>query len=261
VARSNVQGSAHDEAWGWSEISRLTAEIATLPNLNDIEIEPGSALDIDGRIQDYDVPSDQVLFLLAVATDHLDSFGRMVHGEFGGLPAMSGYTLLRAAIEAASTAIWLRLPGTANSRVARSLWMIVTARDDVEGLARRLGLSNPAGYERMKARVAGIIESRKGLRPSMIERVYRKTTIINEVDRHVPRRIMTALEAWQACSGITHSNRTSALMFLAREEIGRTDRKMLVRMTASAVIIAEILGVAVACVRKASDQFIEQAHA
>lgn len=261
MASRDIQESPQDAEWGWQEMERLFSQLDSLPTWRDLPIEDGSLFAIDARIQDYDPANDQVIFPLGVAMDHLDSFRRMLGDPNGGLSPMSGYTLMRAAIEAAATAIWLRCSNKANTRVMHSLWMIVHARDDIEGLATKLGIHNAAGYKRMRARVDAIIAGRHGLLASSLERHYTKTTIINEVEKHVPTRLFGCLVAWQACSGITHSNRTSTLMFLERETVAQNGSRSLYSMTASARVTAEVLFVAVACVQKASDLYVEHSIA
>ncbi len=250
-----------DTQWGWLEIQRLFAQLEELPDWSKIPVKDGSVFAIDARIQDYDPANDQVIFLLGVAMDHLKAFQRMLVDPNGGLPAMSGYTLMRAAIEAAATAIWLRCSNKANTRVMHSLWIIVHGRDEIEGLATKLGIHNAAGYRRMRERVDGIIASRRGLLASSLSRHYSKTTVINDIERFVPNRLFGCLEAWQACSGITHSNRSSTLMFLEHEIVATEGKTSTFKVTASARVTAEILFVAVSCVQKASDLYVEHAGA
>ena len=246
---------------GWLEIERLMTLVDDRTDYNSVTVEPGSLFAIDARIEDYDPPADQVSFLIGVATDHLETFGRLLRAD-GGLPPLAGYTLLRAAIEAAATAIWLRMPGTSNARIGRSLWMIVNAREDVEGLAARLGLTNQAGYDRMRTRVDGIIESRRGLNPGVLTRHHTKTSIIAEAQRRVRRRLFSCLEAWQACSGITHSNRTTALMFLEHQHLGvSSNNRTTYWMTASAYVTSEVMNLAVGCMTTAIDLYIEHSRA
>lgn len=256
MARLNVRESAEHAVWGGQEIKRLFAQLDTLPDLLPVLIEPGSAFEIDGRIQDYDPANDQVLFLLGVARDHLTTFQRMLVDPNGGLPPFAGYTLLRAAIEAAGTAFWLRMPGTANARIGRSLWLIVNGREETTGLARRLNIENVVGYERLRARVDAIVAGRHGLTPGMLERRHTKTSILNEVDQRVPRRTFSCLEAWQACSGLTHSNRSSALMFLEHESFPHSEGRALHSFTASSVVTAEVLYCAMQCVQGATDKYL-----
>jgi hypothetical protein len=261
MALREIKESPHDTAWGWEEMERLLTIVDSLPDLVSLPIESGSIFQVDAQIENYDPPADQVIFLVGVARDHLDAFRSMLVKPNGGLPAMAGYTLLRATIEAASTAIWLRCSNKANTRVMRSLWMIVHSRDDVAGLAAKLQIENTAGYERMKARVDGIISGRKGLLASSLSRRYTKTDMINEADKHVPRRKLSCLEAWQACSGITHSNRNSVLMLLEREALETVGTRTTFSMTASALVTAEVLSIAVACLTTASEIFVTHSTA
>ena len=94
-----------------------------------------------------------------------------------------------------------------------------------------------------------------------LDRRYTSTDILNDADRHIDIRSLSALTAWQACSAITHGNRNSVLMLLERETLAIEGTVTTYNVTASAMITAEILHTAVACVRKATDLFIAQAKA
>lgn len=256
----SVEG-AELEAQGYAILKEQFARLDALVDLHEVDVEPLSELELDGRVADYDPPADQVVQLIASARDHLSMLRLFIEAPTGGLPMMAGYTLIRAALEASATAVWLMVGGTRNKRVFRSLHHALRNREEAEPLAVSLGLNNAAGFARMQERIRGIHASRPGLRQKSLGVWITRTSIVREADRHVSTTELSGLQAWRGASGIAHSSRVVLLMFSERKLLRREGKRGVYYMTASAAITATMFRTAVDFMARATSLYEEMSKA
>jgi hypothetical protein len=94
----------------FERLSRLMAREDWVPS----PVKAGSKLDLDRLATDYDPISDQAVFFVAVAADHLFTFKEVVEGK-EKLPVMAGFTLMRASVGNSARGIYLLAPALAQN--------------------------------------------------------------------------------------------------------------------------------------------------
>lgn len=226
-----------------------------------IQVEKGSRLAHDAKINDYDSIDLQATYLEVAARDHLETLRRHITLDGGGIPAMSSFTLIRAAVECAAHGIWLLSSSKVDKRIFRSLQRHLMNRNDVEPLAQSLGISNPEGYARMRERLDGIHGSRGGLRQRSLDRPLTTTAVVSDADRFVKTLDLTGLQVWQACSGLAHGNSSSSLIFMERQRISTNGKVSTYSFTTSAYLIGQMFRVAVDYLDTLTVLYAQQAKA
>jgi hypothetical protein len=213
---------------GAQGLQLLQQELTRLANLeesgaSEITALQGSLLEADDIAIEYTPMSYQLQFIAASAHDHLSTLGRLLTAPDGGLPAMAGYTLIRSGLEASAYGIWLLNGGTMNKRVIRALRLIQHNRRDVESLAVRLGTTDEAKNDRVRARLLEIKDRRGGLKQLSLDEFPSTTAIIEEADRQVAEASFSGIQVWKACSGMAHANQGAAVNMLERRQISAGD--------------------------------------
>lgn len=262
MAQTHVEEGAELEQLGLERLGHLFARLDGIGDLNQVQIDEGSQLDRDARLNPYDPADQQVIFCSGVAADHLGTLSR--HTQAEGLPTYAGFTLIRAAVEACSQGIWLLSGGTDDKRLFRALQAILRSRNDADALARSLGLTNPAGYERMSARLDELKNQRPGLRSKSLDRDLKTTEVVLDAGRHVDRvQGLTGLDVWRAGSGFAHGNRTTAMMFMERRVIAdHPERKSSdYYVTSSWYVTSLMVEVAIAHLERMHEMFERAARA
>jgi hypothetical protein len=170
------------------------------------------------------------------------------------MPARAPFTLLRAALENASIAVWLLAPEDRRERVLRLLRLIwVDGEDNVQAWGL-VGAESPRSREERKselqemARAAGLSQEQVGL--VAVRPVW--TSIVKSAGDGA--RELTgerALLAWTVSSGIAHARPWAALSILDRVEppvvdgdvtrlkLKASDRWVMVIAHAAAAMLAE----------------------
>ncbi len=180
----------------------------------------GSRLQADDALTDPYRLSHQVVLALISAVDHFEAL-RLLVQDAGVMPARAPFTLLRAALENASVAVWLLAPDDRKLRVLRLLRLIWTDGED-----------NVLAWESIEAQPSWSREERKTNLQEMaraadlsLEQVsqvatqLRWTTIVKGAgDGALELTGERALLAWRVSSGIAHARPWAALSILDRVE-------------------------------------------
>lgn len=197
----------------------------------------------DDRATPYENISSQVRSYLSVAIDHLRTL-REVALEGQSLPAMAGFTLIRAAVEAIGTSLWLLGPGSRDVRVLHSLQLareshhdVFTAEAEYRGTSPKL----PEDDATIR-RLAEIRDDRPGLRgrslhePTMAKR-------LKEAQAFAENEKFTLIVIWRIASGIAHGGRGMLYELLDREVIETDETRFEVMMKSSFTAVAGMYAV------------------
>jgi hypothetical protein len=207
-------------------------------------VQPGSPLAADDRITNPLQVSHAAIHGIATAVDHLHSL-RMLIQTAEALHTFAPFTLCRAAIEGAATAIWVLSPPSRDERIRRRLVLenmnvrdadgAITAMGGTSSLEDRLDRIQEIARRRPPLDPNGIVGSPPGLK-----------RIVQEAGAAFELGSKAALICWQACSGITHSRLWASINLLDREELGRVANVRNLRMTASFKNVTTVTAISVA---------------
>lgn len=196
-------------------------------------VQPGSSLAGDDRKLPELKVSDACWAAFGHATDHLHAL-RLLLGNLGAAHPFASYTLLRSALESASTTLWLLHPASRKDR-----------------LTRRLQLAHLEAYESGKVQnLTGALPAPPGrAAPERLAELRQLATDLG-VDqvavsgRHVSYRDIvragsdgatldpdTAETVWRLYSGFAHGRTWATLGYLDREVIGTHDGSVDVKVT------------------------------
>lgn len=257
---ADAQPDPEMEAAGRLELLSLLEAIDDfVPRIRALQVRTGGALQrADGKTA-YAPISSQVGWQLQVAADHLNAFGRLVR-EDGRLPHYSGYVLIRAALEACATALWLFGPGKPAQRILRSLRLSWWFAQEANRFATDVGFDgetiNAETWEYLEQLRLGVKELRQSnLDVTQISR----TDMFVDVERRFrsPKKL-TPLHAWRVCSSLAHGNTAMAVMALKREQIDPRDPAKHVA-SSSWALVATFVRAAVWMFNEAIERFEELA--
>jgi hypothetical protein len=201
-----------------------------------------------------------VVQALISAVDHFETL-RLVVQEQHVLPARGGFTLLRAALENAATAVWLLAPVNRDERVFRLLRLEWADAWDEAQAMELMG----ATHERDKRKAALQALARdRGMSQERISQVAARSVGWGEIvatagDEARDLTGMRAKWAWMICSGLAHARRWAALGFLRRElSPGATDDLVGVKLSATEQQVAVMANIAVRMLAEAWRLFDER---
>lgn len=176
-------------------------------NLPGFEVAAGSEVaDDDVHVHPYLV-STAVSVGLHAAIDHLHAFYGLLWCS-GFLHSNAPSSLLRGALEAASSVVWLLESDDRADRVHRALrWY---SKDASDGKSAMSG-GGPAGvFEQRKVKLQEIAVAH-GLDPRSVRDGFSSTTAVTATRDFVGIEIMDVLLAWRLCSGYAHGRLWSQL--------------------------------------------------
>lgn len=150
--------------------------------------------------------SEELHFQINSARDHL----RHVHAGVRVAEHVSPFapfTLIRSAIESAAYGLWLQKPGTLNARIARLLQLQWDQRVSVDRYTSAVGIDNGPNTAKLAQWLAETRHARPGIQRDFREAMPTTTDVLIETDKlFKPRLSQSGLNAWRACSGVTHGN-------------------------------------------------------
>jgi hypothetical protein len=197
--------------------------------------------------------SHAALYSITVAVDHLHSL-RMLVQEAKSLHLFAPYTLNRAAVEAAATAVWLAAPRRRDERIRRRLKLQTQNARDSDSVAVRAGL--PSELQDRHRRIREIAGRRPNLDPNdIVGTPPGMETIVRDAGTDCAVGADTALVVWKVCSGITHGRMWAGINLSDREELTRVGDIAGVHMTPAAGRVALMTGVSVAFTAEARRLF------
>jgi hypothetical protein len=237
---------------GFRRLDAIEARIAALA------VRDHSSLDGDRTALPYNPISDQVQALLATATDHLRAVQVTVEDSGGKILAMSLFTLVRTAYEAAGTGLWLLHPSSRDKRLLRSMQLTWDNRRQVRSVGTELGKApaDDLGFQRMESRLNELRMAREGLRQEKLSGLESVTSRLRSIGTLVPGLVFPPVVLWQLASGIAHGNSSMVQSFLEKEQLtpftnGSADFKL----TSSVVSVAMFYDAALTVVERLIDKY------
>lgn len=220
---------------GFSRLNSIEERIAAL------SVEENSSLAGDRAATPYNPIPDQLIALLGTATDHLRAVQVSVEDSGGKILAMSLFTLVRSAFEAAGTGVWVLQSAKRDDRVLRSFAVTWDNRRQVRSVMTELGHdpSSDEGFNRMNARLVELIDKRPGILGTRISRVDSVTERLKSIAEVFPGLVYPPLVLWQMSSGIAHGNTSMMRNVLEKRQVGPfKDGSADFELTSSVVAVA-----------------------
>ncbi|MER6791028.1 hypothetical protein [Amycolatopsis mediterranei] len=194
----------------------------------------GSSLFRDNQETDPYQIGHAVTNSLVGAIDHIQTLSALV-GRAGVIPARATFTILRGALENASTAAWLLQPASRDERILRRLrweWTNMTYR------AKAMKLADP-GFSLEPDRKQTLLDigSKRGFSGQKQAQILQRTTF-SEIVRaaasaidEVPEDVAEII--WNECSGVAHGQTWAVLAMADHEQLRESAEGILdLRLTA-----------------------------
>jgi hypothetical protein len=179
---------------------------------------------------------------------------RMLVQEAKSLHLFAPYTLNRAAIEAAATAVWLTAPRRRDERIRRRLKLQTQNARDTDSVAVLVGL--PSELQDRYRQIREIVAHRPNLDPTgILGTPPGMETIVRDAGAECAVGSDAALRVWKVCSGMTHGRMWAGIDLSYRQELTRVGDVAGVHMTPSAGRVALMTGVSVAFTAEARRLF------
>lgn len=183
-------------------------------------VQRGSVLYADEHWAEPFKSSTAFWLSMSATSDHLHALKLLVW-EANVHHTYAPYTLARAAIEAASTAVWLLSPETREERVLRALrWYAQNFRDECRAL------NDEQQRDKWLGRIKDTALAR-GLDTSAATRKLTTTEVVEGADSLIPG----THTAWQAFSGMAHSRMWAPMGLLETEVLSRDKGTTTTKMT------------------------------
>jgi hypothetical protein len=224
-----------------------------------LEVASGSSLALDRQAAPYNSVPDLVYNLLGVALDHLHGLQVSVEGSGGALLAMSSFTLIRSAIEAAGTGLWILQPEDRDERLLRSRRLIYDNRRQVSVLQTESGQNDP-GFRRSETRLRLQLQARPSLAHHRIDKLASVTSRLRDASESVPQLSRPPLSLWRIASGIAHGNHHMGIVALERKQKGFSGfgGSTMYEVTSSYAVVAEFYGAAIQMIDALIDLYDDQ---
>jgi hypothetical protein len=170
--------------------------------------------------------SQAVAHALTIAVDHLHCMRMALTGErpdLIGLHTHAPFTLLRASLENASTAVWLAGPSSRRERILRRLRLEMKNIDEIERMLKAAGTAEPQAMQDRRRQVHELAAARQIDPPEIAELpTYSEivkdaglTTELHDADHNL------AFLFWKMCSAFAHGDRWT-IGLLDLEVLGQT---------------------------------------
>lgn len=235
-----------------AQVKGLSAEVAALP-----APQPGSSLGRDDDLAAPFKPSQVTRRALANATEHLDAL-RMLLVEVGVQHPAVPFTLLRAAIETAATAIWVLDPqGRRPERVLRALRLALKEASDQNRLEVTMGSTPSRPFADRKARILEVAGG--GIGPDTKVTQPTSKEIVESAEASTGRNV-GLYAAWQICSGFAHGRLWSTLAVQDREAVSESDDgDLMLRITGSTKALTWALTLSITAVMQGAELYRKRA--
>jgi hypothetical protein len=189
---------------------------------------------------------------LVSAVDHLDALRALV-ADAHVVHARATFTLMRAAIENAATAVWLLGPSSRDERILRRLRLAWADSRDLEKAVLRAGQQPPLSKQGWKTKLETVAQARS-MASAQIATITRDqptfTSIVEAAGSDAgPEGLDSdlALVCWMVASGMAHARLWAALSsVLDRTDVpgASTPATKVMRLSASDTALAAIAQVA-----------------
>jgi hypothetical protein len=246
--RRQLSQSESERAWASLRID--FAEIGGWQDegVNSVEAKPGSLLGVVDAMSEPFQASHQIGYLLHTAVDHLHAL-KMLMEETGAQHTFAPYTLIRAAIESAATALWILQPDMAREVARRSLNLEYADLNDLK--RANTTVDADAGHDEVRLETFDGCLSKHGWKNQEVKpRPPGPLLIIQGVSEHFD--VFGAALMWQMCSAAAHGKRWARqyLTLFDFDDDG-TSKVLSGRLTSNESAIAMALHIACNIVRKA----------
>lgn len=226
-----------DEISGWHEA-----------NLKSYDALPGSLLHIADAMSEPHQASHVVGYLLLTAVDHLHAL-KAVMVDAGSQHTFAPYTLIRGAIENASTALWVLQQDDPRSVAVRALTLEYRGLIDQKRASRAVDAKAEIDEDLLQIFEDSL--KRHGFTHVEVKTAPQQLGLIEGVSKHF--NIRNAALTWQFCSAAAHG-RQWAWKYLTRFEPRNDDGVSKVlsgQLTSNETIIAYSLHTSCNLVRRA----------
>ncbi len=205
---------------------------------------PGSPLDGDNAaIAPYQV-SNLAWTPLVVAIDHLSLLASILQ-RGDSLQALAPYTLLRPAIEAAASTIWMLEPSSRDERALRALQFMWLDEKDSSRVSRARGVDGLA-RDALQSHIRDVAGQRPSVNSNRLFKPITTSEILAIADARVDAGRLDGVLWWTMLSGLSHGRPHGILALVQREEQGTVPNgSKSLEIRASLVALAHGLQVAV----------------
>jgi hypothetical protein len=202
---------------------------------------------------------------LLAALGCLQSFAQMSIREDANTISMTmspygGYALIRNALDAAGTVMWMLEPASSTGRVKRRLWLGVDEVKNWASFRRSIGRPWIEWKKAKRARLKEVAElAALAAWNPLKEEMPSMTSILEGLERHHSKVVMPWLSAWQLASGHAHGKLWAQVVShdLNEMEGTRTDVGATFRVTIKFGMVAVLLFEAVQLIEVAGTRYIE----
>lgn len=241
-------------------VANLSAELD-----KHIDVAPGSRLAADDARTPHQSVSTYAFAQLMAALGCLEALGMMGVREDDKqvsltLSPFGAYALIRNALDAAATAMWLLEPESSTLRIKRRLLLSVDEAKNSVSFQR--SMDRPDWSKRKDAKEARVREiavsaNLNGWDPFK-ERLPTMTSILLSLERHHKGAVMPWLPAWQLASGHAHAKlwAHTGSQQLDEQNETRTDTGATFRVSIKYSILALLLRETVELAASAEARFV-----
>lgn len=248
--KSSSKSRKSESARVWAGMRLDFAEISDWhePNVKSYDAASGSLLHVADAMSEPHQASHVVGYLLLTAVDHLHAL-KMVMVDAGSQHTFAPYTLIRGAIENASTALWILQQNDPRSVAVRALTLEYRGLLDQRRATR--AVDPKAEMDKDLLDIFNACLARHGFTHTQIKTPPQHLATIEATSQHF--HIRNAALTWQLCSAAAHG-RQWAWKYLTLFEPQDDDGVSKVidgQLTSNETIIAYSLNTACNVVRKA----------
>ncbi len=225
-SRDRITDPDEEQEWARAILTLLDDHAALHADINKWpDAESGSAMFGDDRATHPLPTSACVRYLMLAGADNLAGLRSMlVESQTKtnlelNLHPFAPYTLIRNAIECASTAIWVLAPITRHERVLR------TAKIELEDARKNnAALTNMGGdgqetYARRLELIRKMVEPYDQMTWADVTARFTVTNLLKEIGNLQPLEGLNPLAKWQIASGMAHGRRWAGLLLSDRQEL------------------------------------------
>lgn len=230
------------ESAGLRQLSESFARVEQLHEAYErLIVRPATSLAGDDNATPFEHISHQVDTLVGVALDNLRTVKVLV-ADARVFPAFAHFGLLRNALEAAGTGLWLLGPSSRDERVLRSLQLAWEDRQDEYSLElelRQLPYGVVPASDNVVARLAALRDMRTPNRARRLkpESISKRLSL---AQAFVPDQEVSLLAGWKLLSGVSHGRRRTFYNLLDREVLSTDLLGASIRLTSSAQSVASM---------------------
>lgn len=157
-----------------------------------------------------------------VAIDNLRAVSLYIE-KAHDFPQMALHSMIRSAVEATSTGLWLLHGGSDEKRAFNCLRLTYEYNESVVSLANAFGDTTSTGSG-IRQRVMELQQNLSQYRSRNLSGHVTTTDIVAVADKVVgARKYFSGLKVWKACSGLAHGNGLLLPILLEHKSTGQSD--------------------------------------